>query len=137
MVSLFFIGNRTKRWGSSYSNPVMWQSSLPSIRCPRVIPSHRSPRTVSYSTKGEFCNCMNTLEQAILGPIRSELIGHDAIFCSSGCKTIAKNITEVDLDGFGKSVRIVADNIVYDVSGKAFETNQHRFHISSKYLVTR
>lgn len=35
---------------------------------------------------------MNTLEQAILGPIRSELIGHNAIFYSICGKTVAENI---------------------------------------------
>ena len=38
---------------------------------------------------------MNTLEQAILGPIRSELVGHTATFYSICGKTVAENITEV------------------------------------------
>lgn len=36
---------------------------------------------------------MNTLEHAILGPIRSELIGHNATFYSFCGKTVAENIT--------------------------------------------
>ena len=52
---------------------------------------------------------MNTLEQAILGPIRSELIGHNATFYSFCGKTIAENITEVELDSCGKLIRITAD----------------------------
>ena len=52
---------------------------------------------------------MNTLEQAILGPIRSELIGHNATFYSFYGKTIAENITEVELDSCGKLIRITAD----------------------------
>lgn len=55
---------------------------------------------------------MNTLEQAILGPIRSELIGHTAIFYSFCGKIIAENITEVELDGYGKFIRITADKVI-------------------------
>ena len=82
---------------------------------------------------------MNTLEQAILGPIRSELIGHNAIFYSFCGKTIAENITEVELDSYGKFIRITADKIVYAISGTRtiFESNQRRFHISNKYEVTK
>ena len=82
---------------------------------------------------------MNTLEQAILGPIRSELIEHNAIFYSLCGKTIAENITEVELDGYGKFIRITADKIVYAIPGtrKTFETNQRRFHVSNKYEVTK
>lgn len=40
---------------------------------------------------------MNTLEQAILGPIRSELIGHTATFYSICGKTVAENITDIEL----------------------------------------
>lgn len=82
---------------------------------------------------------MNTLEQAILRPIRSELIGHNAIFYSICGKTIAENITEVELDSCGKFIRIVADKIVYAIPGTraTLETNQRRFHILSKYEVTK
>lgn len=45
---------------------------------------------------------MNTLEQAILGPIRSELIGHTATFYSICGKTVAENITDVELDSCEK-----------------------------------
>lgn len=41
---------------------------------------------------------MNTLEQAILGPIRSELIGHTVTFYAICGKTVAENITDVELD---------------------------------------
>ena len=82
---------------------------------------------------------MNTLEQAILGPIRSELIGHNVIFYSFCDKTIAENITEVELDSCGKFIRIVADKIVYAIPGTraTLETNQRCFHILSKYEVTK
>ena len=82
---------------------------------------------------------MNTLEQAILGPIRSELIGHTATFYAICGKTIAENITEVELDGYGKFIRITADKIVYAIPGTkaTLETNQRRFHILSKYEVTK
>ena len=82
---------------------------------------------------------MNTLEQSILGPIRSELIGHNAAFYSLCGKTIAENITEVELDGYGKFIRITADKIIYAIPGTraTLETNQRRFHILSKYEVTK
>ena len=82
---------------------------------------------------------MNTLEQAILGPIRSELIGHNAIFYSFCGKTVAENITEVELDGYGKLIRITADKIIYAIpeTRATLETNQRRFHILSKYEVTK
>ena len=82
---------------------------------------------------------MNTLEQAILGPIKSELIGHNAIFYSLCGKTIAENITEVELDGYGKFIRITADKIIYAIYGTraTLESNQRCFHISSKYEVTK
>lgn len=78
---------------------------------------------------------MNTLEQAILVPIRSELIGHNAIFYSLCGKAIAENITEIELDGYGKFIRITADKIIYAISGTSatLETNQRRFHVSNKY----
>ena len=68
---------------------------------------------------------MNTLEQAILGPIRSELIGHTATFYSFCGKTVAENITEVELDSCGKFIRITADKIVYAIPGTraTLETN--------------
>lgn len=68
---------------------------------------------------------MNTLEQAILGPIRSELIGHTATFYSFCGKTIAENIMGVELDSCGKLIRIVAYKIVYAISGTraTLETN--------------
>lgn len=82
---------------------------------------------------------MNTLEQAILGPIRSELIGHNATFYSICGKTVVENITEVELDGYGKFIRITADKIVYAIPGTraTLETNQRRFHVSNKYEVTK
>lgn len=82
---------------------------------------------------------MNTLEQAILGPIKSELIWHNAIFYSLCGKTIAENITEVELDDYGKLIRITADKIVYAIYGTraTLESNQRCFHISSKYEVTK
>ena len=82
---------------------------------------------------------MNTLEQAILGPIRSELIGYTATLYSTCGKTVAENITEVELDDYGKLIRITADKIVDAISGTkaTFETNQRRFHVSNKYEVTK
>ena len=82
---------------------------------------------------------MNTLEQAILGPIRSELIGHNAIFYSFCGKTIAENITKVELDSFGKFIRIVADKIIYAIPGTraTLETNQRLFYVSNKYEVKK
>ena len=82
---------------------------------------------------------MNILEQAILGPIKSELIGHNAIFYSLCGKTIAENITEVELDGYGKFIKITADKIIYAIYGTraTLESNQRCFHISSKYEVTK
>jgi hypothetical protein len=82
---------------------------------------------------------MNTLEQAILGPIRSELIGHNAIFYTPCGKITAENITEVELDDYGKLIRITADKIVYAISGTRtiFESNQRLFHVSNKYEVIK
>lgn len=82
---------------------------------------------------------MNTLEQAILGPIRSELIGHNATFYSLCGKTIAENITEIELDSCGKFIRITADKIIYAIPGTRaiLETNQRCFHVSNKYEVTK
>lgn len=82
---------------------------------------------------------MNTLEPAILGPIRSELIGHNATFYSICGKTVAENITEVELDSCEKFIRITADKIIYAIyrTRATFETNQRRFHVSNKYEVTK
>ena len=82
---------------------------------------------------------MNTLEQAILGPIRSELIGHNATFYSFCGKTVAENITEVELDSCAELIRITADKIIYAIYGTRaiLETNQRRFHVSNKYEVTK
>ena len=82
---------------------------------------------------------MNTLEQAILRPIRSELIGHNATFYSICGKTVAENITDVELDSCGKFIRITADKIIYAIPGTraTFETNQRRIHVSSEYEVTK
>lgn len=76
---------------------------------------------------------MNTLEQAILGPIRSELIGHNAIFYSFCGKITAENITEVELDGYGKFIKVTADKIIYAIyrTRATLESNQRCFHISS------
>ena len=80
---------------------------------------------------------MNTLEQAILGPIRSELIRYNAIFYSFCGKTVTENITDVELDSYEKFIRITANKIVYAISGTrtTFETNQRRFHVSNSYAV--
>lgn len=69
---------------------------------------------------------MNTLEQAILRSIRSELIGHNATFYAICGKIVAENITDVELDSYEKFIRITADKIVYAISGTrtTFETNQ-------------
>lgn len=82
---------------------------------------------------------MNTLEQAILGSIRSELIGHNATFYSICGKTVAENITDVELDSCGKFIRITADKIIYAIPGTraTLETNQRCFHISNKYEVIK
>ena len=82
---------------------------------------------------------MNTLEQAILEPIRSELIGHNATFYSICGKTVAENITDVELDSCEKFIRITADKIIYAIPGTkvTLETNQRSFHISNKYEVTK
>ena len=82
---------------------------------------------------------MNTLEQAILRPIRSELIGHTATLYSTCGKTVAENITEVELDDCGKFIKITADKIVYAISGTRtiFESNQRLFHVSNKYEVIK
>ena len=82
---------------------------------------------------------MNTLEQAILGSIRSELIGHNTIFYTPCGKITAENITEVELDDYGKFIRIMADKIIYAIPGTraTLETNQRCFHISSKYEVIK
>ena len=68
---------------------------------------------------------MSTLEQAILEPIRSELIGHNATLYSTCGKTVAENITEVELDDCGKFIKITAYKIVYAISGTRtiFESN--------------
>lgn len=82
---------------------------------------------------------MNTLEQAILGPIRSELIGHNATFYSICGKTVAENITDVELDSYEKFIRITANKIVYAIPGTrtTLETNQRRFSVLNKYEVTK
>ena len=82
---------------------------------------------------------MNTLEQAILGPIRSELIGHTVTFYSICGKTVAENITDVELDSCMKFIRITADKIIYAIPGTRviLETNQRCFHVSNKYEVTK
>lgn len=82
---------------------------------------------------------MNTLEQAILGPIRSELIGHNATFYAICGKTVAENITDVEFDSCEKFIRITADKIIYAIPGTraTLETNQRCFHILSKYEVTK
>ena len=74
-----------------------------------------------------------------MGSIRSELIGHNATFYSFCGKTIAENVTEIELDGYGKFIRIMADKIVYAITGTraTFESNQRRFHVLSKYEVIK
>lgn len=73
------------------------------------------------------------------GPIRSELIGHNATFYTICGKTVAENITEVELDSCEKFIRITADKIVYAIPGTraTLETNQRRFHVSNKYEVIK
>lgn len=82
---------------------------------------------------------MNTLEQAILEPIRLELIGHNATFYSICGNTVTENITEVELDSCAKLIRITADKIIYAIPGTraTLETNQRLFHVSNKYEVTK
>ena len=82
---------------------------------------------------------MNTPEQAILGPIRSELIGHNATFYSICGKAVAENITKVELDSYWKFIRITADKIIYAIPGTraTLESNQRRFHVSNKYEVIK
>ena len=74
-----------------------------------------------------------------MGPIRSELIGHTATFYSICGKTVAENITEVELDDCKELIRITADKIIYAIYGTraTLESNQRSFHISSKYEVTK
>lgn len=74
-----------------------------------------------------------------MGSIRSELIGHNAIFYSICSKTVAENITEVELDDCKELIRITADKIIYAIYGTRaiLESNQRSFHISSKYEVTK
>ena len=69
---------------------------------------------------------MNTLEQAILGPIRSELIGHNAAFYSFCGKTVAENIIDVELDSCAELIRITANKIIYAIYGTraTLELNQ-------------
>ena len=82
---------------------------------------------------------MNILEQAILGPIRSELIGHTTTFYSICGKAVAENITEVELDSCAELIRITVDKIIYAIPGTraTLESNQRRFHVSNKYEVTK
>ena len=82
---------------------------------------------------------MNTLEQAILGPIRSELIGHNATFYFICGKAVVENITEVELDSCAELIRITADKIIYAIYGTraTLESNQRSFHVSNKYEVTK
>ena len=82
---------------------------------------------------------MNTLKQAILGPIRSELIGHTATFYSICGKTVVENITDVELDSCNELIRITADKIIYAIYGTraTLESNQRRFSVSNKYEVTK
>ena len=82
---------------------------------------------------------MNTLEQAILGPIRSELIWHNATFYVICDKTVAENITDVELDSCAELIRITADKIIYAIYGTraTLESNQRSFSVSNKYEVTK
>ena len=82
---------------------------------------------------------MKTLEQAILEPIKSELIGHNATFYSICGKAVAENITEVELDSCAELIRITADKIIYAIYGTraTLESNQRSFHILSEYEVTK
>ena len=82
---------------------------------------------------------MKTLEQAILGPIKSELIGHNATFYTNCGKAVAENITEVELDSCAGLIRITADKIIYAIYGTraTLESNQRSFYILSKYEVTK
>ena len=82
---------------------------------------------------------MKTLEQAMLEPIKSELIGHNATFYSICGKAVAENITEVELDSCAELIRITADKIIYAIYGTraTLESNQRSFHILSEYEVTK
>ena len=83
---------------------------------------------------------MKTLEQAILEPIKSELIGHNATFYSICGKAVAENITEVEFDSScAELIRITADKIIYAIYGTraTLESNQRSFHILSEYEVTK
>ena len=66
-------------------------------------------------------------------------LSDNAIFYTPCGKITAENITEVELDDYGKLIRITADKIVYAISGTraTFETNQRRFSVSNKYEVTK
>ena len=82
---------------------------------------------------------MKTLEQAILGPIKSELIGHNATFYTNCGKAVAENITEVELDSCAELIRITADKIIYAIYGTraTLESNQRSFSVSNKYEVIK
>ena len=74
-----------------------------------------------------------------MGPIRSEFIGHTATFYSICGKTVAENITDVELDSCEELIKITADKIIYAIYGTRtiFESNQRLFHVSNKYEVTK
>lgn len=82
---------------------------------------------------------MNILEQAILWLSDQNLLDTTQHFTLFAVKTVTENIIEVELDGYGKFIRITADKIVYAIPGTraTLETNQHRFHVSNKYEVTK
>lgn len=73
---------------------------------------------------------MNTLEQAILGPIRSELIGHNAAFYAICGKTVAENITDVELDSCEKFIelRLIRSFMLF------LEQEQHLNRISVVFM---
>ena len=82
---------------------------------------------------------MKAIESVILEPIRKDLIGHTAMFRTKDGKYVkAENITGVDLDGYGRTIRVTADKITYRLPGhrEDFETKQYRFHVTAEYSVS-
>jgi len=81
---------------------------------------------------------MKSIESVILEPIRKDLVGHSAIFQTKTGVVAAENISDVDLDSYGRTIRITAEKISYILPGhkEAFEVKQYRLHISAEYTVT-
>lgn len=81
---------------------------------------------------------MKTIESVILDPIKKDLVGHSAIFQTRTGVVTAENIADVDLDSYGRTIRVTAEKISYRLPGhkEPFEVIQYRFHTSAKYSVT-